>query len=478
MRKALRTGILLLAWLGSGCPGTASDSTDPGVDSGSNMNTDMASPGPGDMGGTPVSKWPRQFGDSSDQLSTGVAIDHQNNVIVVGNFVGKADFGGGSLTSAGSNDVFIAKYSADGTHLWSKRFGGTYEEWVASVTVDSSNNIIIAGYFEGNTSLGGLGLTNQGAQDIFVAKYGADGVHLWSKAFGSSAEEEAVAVAVDSADNVLLTGWFDGSVNFGGSALNSAGMSDTFLVKLMSSGAHSWSHGYGGTMADLPAGIAVDGSDNVFLSATFTGMSNFGGTTLTSAGGSDVAIAKYASTGTHLWSSRFGGTSSDASGAIAADSSGNVIAVGSFQGTAGFGGTNLVSLGARDVFFAKYSGSGAHVFSKGLGGTMTDRAYSASVSRNGDIFIAGSFAGAADFGGGTLNSAGLDDMWVGKYHSDGSHVWSSSYGGTNLDEAIGIQPDGAGGAVILGYFQDKGTFGGVQLTSAGGWDIAVLTHTP
>lgn len=476
MSKSLRAGLLMLAWLGWGCPGTPDTGTDNQGDGGTNMS-DMSSAG--DMTTALPTKWPRQFGDSLDQIGTGVAIDHQNNVIVVGNFVGNADFGGGVLKSAGSNDVFIAKYGADGTFQWAKRFGSTYEDWVASVAIDKSNNILIAGYFEGSTNFGGLGITNQGGQDVFVAKYGPDGVHLWSKGFGDTGNEEAITVAVDGLDNVIVSGTFDSSVSFGGTKLTTNGGKDTFLLKLTSAGMHAWSSGYGGTMADQAAGLAVDGSGNIFLSATFTGMSNFGGLTLSSKGGSDVVLAKYSTNGTHLWSSRYGDTGTDASGAIATDSSGNVISVGSFQGTVNFGGSDLMSMGApSDVFFAKYSPSGSHIWSKRLGGTKAERAYSVSVDRSDNIFIAGSFDGTASFGGSDLQTAGVDDMWIGKFSSDSTHIWSAAYGGPNIDEAVSIQPDAAGGAVVVGYFQDTATIAGTSLKSAGGWDIAVFTHAP
>lgn len=474
MSKALRAGILMLAWLGWGCPGTP-DGTDNPSDGGTSMG-DMASAG--DMA-TGASRWPRQFGDSMDQLGTGVAVDHQNNVIVVGNFVGSADFGGGVLKSAGSNDVFIAKYSADGTFQWAKRFGSTYEDWVGSVAIDKSNDILIAGYFTGNTNFGGLGINNQGGQDVFVAKYGPDGVHLWSTGFGDTGNEEAIAVAVDASDNVIVSGTFDNSVNFGGTKLTTNGSTDTFLLKLTPAGAHSWSSGYGGSMTDQPAGLAVDASGNIFLSATFTGMSSFGGTAQNSSGGSDVMLAKYSSDGTHLWSTHYGGSGTDASGALATDSSGNVISVGSFQGTATFGGSSLMSMGQpSDVFFAKYSPDGTHLWSKRLGGPKAERAYSVTVDRNDNIFIAGSFDGTVNFGGSDLVTAGADDMWIGKFSSDSTHIWSAGYGGPNIDEAIGIQPDASGGAVAVGYFQDTATITGTSLKSAGGWDIAVFTHSP
>ena len=72
---------------------------------------------------TPAHRWSERHGDAADQNGASLAADPAGNVYVAGYFQGEIDLGGGPLTSAGSTDVFLAKFSADGTHMWSKRFG-------------------------------------------------------------------------------------------------------------------------------------------------------------------------------------------------------------------------------------------------------------------------------------------------------------------------------------------------------------------
>jgi hypothetical protein len=83
--------------------------------------------------------------------------------------------------------------------------------------------------------------------DIFVAKYaGSDGHHIWSTRFGDVSNDAGNAVAVDATGNVVVTGSFSGIVNFGGGSLtSSAATADIFLAKFSSSGNHVWSKRFG-----------------------------------------------------------------------------------------------------------------------------------------------------------------------------------------------------------------------------------------
>jgi hypothetical protein len=120
-----------------------------------------------------------------------------------------------------------------GTHLWSRRFGGTSFDQGLGVAVDGSGNVLVTGVFEGTVDFGGGPLTSAGIIDIFVAKYsGTDGSHVWSRRFGSTIFDEGLGVAVDGSGNVLVTGVFEGTVDFGGGPLTSAGGNDIFLLRL------------------------------------------------------------------------------------------------------------------------------------------------------------------------------------------------------------------------------------------------------
>src|SRR5262249_19568089 len=124
--------------------------------------------------GVPVPTWCKAFGLSgAANVGRSLAVDGAGDVIVTGTIrgpTGAADFGGGVLTSAGEQDVFLAKFDATGKYLWAKRFGDTNVQTVSDVSVDQNDNIVIGGTFRGSIDFGSGALTSAGDYDVFVAK--------------------------------------------------------------------------------------------------------------------------------------------------------------------------------------------------------------------------------------------------------------------------------------------------------------------
>jgi hypothetical protein len=207
--------------------------------------------------------------------------------LVTGYFTGTVDFGGGPLTSAGGYDIYVAKLSGvDGAHLWSRRFGSTSHDVGYGIAADASGNVLVSGYIQGTVDFGGGPLTSAGGYDIFVVKLsGANGAHLWSQRFGDTDHDLGYDVAADRSGNALLAGNFSGTVDFGGGPLTSAGSRDIFVAKFSGAdGSHLWSKRFGATDYDVPYAVTADGSGNVIVTGSFYGTVDFGGGPLTSAG--------------------------------------------------------------------------------------------------------------------------------------------------------------------------------------------------
>ena len=176
---------------------------------------------------TPAHLWSQRFGDGAYQAGNSVAADGLGDVIVCGEMSGTVDFGGGPLTS--DEDIFVATFDADGNHIWSRRFGDVSCCQVgSSVAADGVGDVVVTGNFAGTVDFGGGSLTSAGGSDIFVAKLDAGGSHMWSKRFGAGA---GVSVATDGLGDVVIAGEFGGTVDFGGGPLTSAGISDIFVAK-------------------------------------------------------------------------------------------------------------------------------------------------------------------------------------------------------------------------------------------------------
>ena len=360
--------------------------------------------------------WSKRFGDGSNQHAKAAAVDASGNVIVAGDFWGTVDFGGGALTDAGDEDIFVAKFGPDGAHLWSKRFGDVDAQYAQSVAIDALGNVIVAGDFWGSVDFGGGALTYAGNGDIFVAKFGSDGAHLWSKRFGDGDYPQyAQSVAIDASGNVIVAGYFSGTIDFGGGALTSAGYSDIFVAKFGSDGGHLWSKRFGDGASQYAFAVAVDASENVIVTGYFYDAVDFGGGALTSAGLKDIFVAKFDPDGAHLWSKRFGDGSDQEPTAVAVDASGNAIVTGDFWGSVDFGGGALTCAGADDIFVAKFGSDGAHLWSKRFGDGNAQHANAVAVDASGSVIVTGDFNATVDFGGGALTSAGGSDIFVAKF---------------------------------------------------------------
>ncbi len=426
--------------------------------------------------------WVKAFGSTGMDAGRATAVDGSGNVVVVGVFQGSVDFGGGTLTSAGGSDIYMAKYSAAGAHLWSKRLGGTGEELVRAVALDASGNVFIAGNFSGQTDLGGGPLSSAGMGDMFIAKYSPTSTYQWAKRFGDWSEDAAESLAIDRGGNVVVTGFFKGVVDFGGGVLYSAyGGLDTFLAKFSATGVHLWSKNFYSDADDDGTSVAIDGSDNIVLTGKTVGTMNFGGGLLANKGASDFYVAKFLADGSLVWSKDFGGPGADKSIGVALDGSGNVFIVGYFAGSIDLGGGTLTTASSDDdVILAKFGPDGRYVWAKSFPGPGYEMPCGVAVDGGGNVAIVGYFHYTINLGGTLLTSAstGNSDAFIAKYSNAGSYLWSERVGGTSADAGNAIAVDATGHVITTGQFMGTADFGGQSLTSNGSADAFLLRLDP
>jgi hypothetical protein len=239
-------------------------------------------------------QWVKQLEGSSSksyEKSQGLAVDSSDNIYVTGYTVGGLD----GNTSSGSSDIFLVKYNQSGSKQWTKQLGTNSSDGGSGVTTDSSGNIYVTG-----TTNGGLdGNTNSGEGDIFLVKYNSSGTKQWTQQLGTPTSEGGNGVAVDSSDNIYVTGWTRGKLD------TYSGGADTFLVKYNSSGTKQWTRQFGApnflekskyssssqmtTSGDKGIGVAVDSSGNIYV----TGNTNGGMDGNTNSGKNDIFLVKY-----------------------------------------------------------------------------------------------------------------------------------------------------------------------------------------
>ncbi|MFO0591560.1 MAG: SBBP repeat-containing protein [Polyangiaceae bacterium] len=239
-----------------------------------------------------VHQWSKSFGDAAAQAGKGVAFGPQGEVILAADNSGVVDVGSGAaLTTAGASDVVLASFDKNGATLWAKQMGNNVAQVANAVAVDEVGNVILGASFAGKINFGGGDLTSAGGNDIGLAKLTTGGMLLWGKRFGGTGADNARGVAVDTFGAVALAADFSGTVDFGGGNLVSAGGTDIVVARYDGLGAHVWSHRAGDGGAQLATAAAAD-QTGVFATGTFAGTVDFGGGALTSAGGNDVFLVK------------------------------------------------------------------------------------------------------------------------------------------------------------------------------------------
>jgi hypothetical protein len=162
------------------------------------------------------------------------------------------------LTSEGNRDVYVAKLEPDGTQVWAVRFGGSgYEDGTAHV--DPAGNIYVYGAFENQIAFGAVNLTSAGGQDIFLAKLDPDGNVLWARSWGGPVNDSPVGLAFDAEGTIVITGWISGDFDLGSGVVTSQGGIDTFVASYdPTAGEHRWSHVFGTSGDDRAWGVMID----------------------------------------------------------------------------------------------------------------------------------------------------------------------------------------------------------------------------
>jgi uncharacterized protein YccT (UPF0319 family) len=433
--------------------------------------------------GPGTTTWASGFGGTGSDGGYAVTVDSSGNIYTAGWFSGAANFGGASLTSAGGQDIFLTKSSTSGSLLWARRYGGSGDETVTSIGLDSSGNIFLGGYFTGTGNFGGANFTSAGSSDIFLAKYDASGNPLWSQTFGGTDLDALYGLDVDGQGNVVITGSFRQTVNIGGGLLYSILGGDTgFVAKYSPSGAYVWGESFSGASANYGRGVAVDGTGNIYVTGYFFSSFNCGGGLLNAlSSAANIFVAKFSSTGGYLWSKVHGDSNTVKALGLAVDANSNVLVTGEFHSQTDLGGgTVLGSALYTDVFVAKYAGAdGSFTWAQVIKGNMGAEPAAIATDAQNNVVVTGYYYGTYTFGNTTLSSlSGSYDAFVTKYSGTGGAVWTRSYGGTGTDQGFGVIVDSAGYPVVTGAFSGSATIGGGTLNAAGSYDCFIERISP
>lgn len=356
---------------------------------------------------------------------------------------------------------FVGVFAQSPTYVWARTNPGNVESIQRDLVVDALGNVYITGVFFGTVDFDpGIGVANitpsPYGSNAYIAKYDANGNYIWAKNIPINASYGNNSLAIDGSGNLYLTGFFTGTnVDFdpgaGTAFLSSvAGSNDIYIAKYDLNGNYLWAKSIGSTGSETGNEMRTDAAGNFFLAGNFSASVDFdpgpGTTVLTSTGSTDVFFTKYDTNGNLIWARQVGGGSNDDLRDIALDVSGNILLTGSYIASADFdpgaGTANLTSLGAGDIFIAKYSAAGNYSWALSLGASGIDLGTAIKADASGNVVVCGIFNGTIDFDPGAAvasqTAASTASAYYGKYDANGNYLWVKKlpYNTGNLDLAL------------------------------------------
>jgi len=400
-------------------------------------------------------EWAISAGGSYIDKGLDISLDSNGNIYVTGEFHNTVTFGNYTITSNGNYDVFVAKADNDGNWLWAKNGGGSGWDEGACISVDSSGNVFIGGYFHTTAYFGNLTLICSGNYDIFVVKLDTNGNWIWAKRAGGTDNDKAEDIEVDSLGNCYLIGWFWSSADFGSFILSDLNY-NPFIAKLDTNGNWLWAiQGYGSGSNQFE-GSCIDSSGNIYVTGCFEDTATYGSYVLTSYAWqiNDIMIAKVNSNGNWLWAKSATGDGHDGGYDIYVGNSGNIYVTGVFNLWTTFGSTTIYTNGGADVFVAKADNNGNWLWAQGYGGSSNDAVRGVCVDSNENVYTAGEKFGKLD--------------------SSGNWIWL--FGNGAIANSLNIYP--GDNLFYVGHFSGTVHFNHTTLISNGVEDlfIAKLIH--
>ena len=363
--------------------------------------------------------WEARFtppASTSNEVATNQATDAAGNIYVTGYAYNGRNY-----------DYATVKYAASGEQLWEARYNGRAngDEIPKALALDTAGNVYVTGTAYDSIS----------GYDYATVKYSPTGQELWSARYNSNGDEEAAALAIDAAGNVVVTG--------NAIAANLRDY-DYVTLKYTTSGQQVWEARYAGIGNRVVSAVALDSAGNVFVTGAATNATQ---------NDYDYATLKYAAaSGRQLWETRYTGNGSSNSNEVATamvvDDAGNVIVTGAATTN---GRINY------DYVTIKYLGeNGAAVVFSSYNGTANndDIPTGIALDATGDAVVTGFSVGI----GGTYDFATVKYDYIAPYYG-GRQVWAARYNGPDngYDQAAALAVDPAGNVYVTGLSFNRDT---------------------
>ncbi len=279
-------------------------------------------------------------------------------------------------------------------------------------------------------------------------------------------------LTLDELGTVYTTGWFDAPLDLGQGLVEpivTQGSNNVYITRLATNGRTPWTLSFD-NKNDRFSNLAVD-NHLVYVTGWFES-ADFGSGVPEEANERGALVAAYdREDGAYRWHKSASGPGRDQALSIAASHSGNIYVAGWFSDAADFGSGSISSRGGQDAFVISYDSDGEFRWSRTFGGTgEDDRVHGVFVGPDGTVFLVGAFEGTIDFGGGPRTSAGLHDAFVVALDEQGRFLWDRVLGGSGEDQALAGASPRTESIYIAGFFEESVFFSNQLKQSRGAED--------
>jgi hypothetical protein len=450
--------------------------------------------------------WVKGIGNNDQDYIANMVQTSNGEFIIAGSFSGTVNFDSppntNLQTAVGQNDIFFAKYDANGSLAFVKTIGGIEGEHPQQVKIDQNNNIYIVGLFKNSVDFDPSAniynlTTAPGVKGSYFAKYNSAGDLVYAKLIGNE-YTYITDIAIDANFNVVIVGSVGGTASdFDPSAgtYNLTGTSPSytgFIAKYDINGAFIFASlldNTGNAGSDI-IWIKFDTNNNIVVSGYHSGSTDFdpstGSYTLPVTGSENLFFAKYSSSGNFIYAKDINANGSEGIPALMLDASNNIYIASrfelmSFVDPEPSTGLHIINTDASTNFLAvltKYDPSGNFMdaWKFESPGNNFANIYAMGLDNSNNIYLTGTYKGTVDFdfSGNSLThqSVGFtSDIFIAKYDPSGNYIYSESMGGNGDDYAVSLILTNDGNIVVSGNYSSTCDFdpnaGNVSLTANG-----------
>ncbi len=409
-----------------------------------------------------------------------LVVDAQGNIVVLGNLRGSVSIAGGPAQQYWYGVLF--KLDSAGNLVFSLPFGDPIDiSQGLGVAVDDLGNIFLTGTYQGDLVIDGETLSAPTSMEMFLAKLDPAGNSLWAISYDATVAIQPAQVVALSGGDIVIPGFMQGQVYFGGPSVLNMSTPGMFLVRLDTDGGFVWADTY---PYAFPYDAVAGPNDEIAVVGGYNAPTDLGGGTLPSINGWGAAFfGIFDQNGDHLASDGFNGNGYPSFHRVAMSSTGEiaVLAWAGSQISMDLGGGALPG----SSFVAGYDASGGHLFSHGYlsTGSSGQTALVGLGTGNADeIMLGGVLRGDIDFGGGNISGVPLGELgvWL-RLDSSGNWLSNDSWGLSMASlsvNALAGYPDGS--TIAAGTYGGPASdqidlgFGAFPLANSGGAWIARL----